>query len=173
MCLTCGQIIGPRSRWETDRAWTWCADPCAHSAVRWRDGDKGLLEVTAFHGEGDVAILGLHNGMVGMLSIKPEHEGWRNAHDKVTEAPGYLFDKSKRACWAVLVRPGESNDVFFMPYMDAYGERELSTGEKGSDQAAQVTGAVSCSCGKPFPEDGGAEGICECCSTCNTAGGAL
>lgn len=23
-----------------------------------------------------------------------------------------------------------------------------------------------CSCGKPAPEDGGREGVCECCSTC-------
>jgi hypothetical protein len=27
----------------------------------------------------------------------------------------------------------------------------------------------ACSCGKPFPEDGGAEGVCECCSTCTAA----
>lgn len=24
-----------------------------------------------------------------------------------------------------------------------------------------------CSCGKPVPEDGGKEGVCECCSTCS------
>jgi hypothetical protein len=26
-----------------------------------------------------------------------------------------------------------------------------------------------CSCGKPFSEDGGAEGVCECCTGCATA----
>lgn len=25
---------------------------------------------------------------------------------------------------------------------------------------------MKCSCGKPFPEDGGKEGVCECCSGC-------
>lgn len=25
---------------------------------------------------------------------------------------------------------------------------------------------AACSCGKPSPEDGGKEGVCECCSTC-------
>lgn len=136
MCLHCGQVIGPRPRWQEDREWTWCADPCAHTAVRWRDGGKGLLEVTSFHGPDSVAVLGLHNAMVGVLSARPSHGGWRNAHARVTDAPGYLFDKSKRDCWAVLVRPGESNDVFFMPYTDAWRDRsalDTPEGEKNDD----------------------------------------
>lgn len=123
MCLTCGQIIGPRPRWQEDRAWMWCADPCAHTAVRWRDGGKGHLEVTALHGEGDVAVIGLHNGFVACLADGLDHAGWRRAHERVTQAPGYLFDSSRRDCWAVLIRPGQSNDVFFMPYSEAWAER--------------------------------------------------
>lgn len=33
-----------------------------------------------------------------------------------------------------------------------------------------IVARTVCSCGKLFPEDGGAEGVCECCSGC--AGGA-
>lgn len=29
--------------------------------------------------------------------------------------------------------------------------------------------AEGCSCGKPFPEDGGKFGVCECCSTCTAS----
>lgn len=127
MCLTCGQIIGPRPRQADWSVWTWCAPPCSHTAVRWRDGHKGLLEVTSLHGEDGVAVLGLHNGMVAGLTERPADASfWRALHDRVTDAPGYLFDKPNRDCWAVLVRPGESNDVFVMPYGQAWAEREVS-----------------------------------------------
>lgn len=69
MCTTCGQIVGPRPRQEQWETWTWCADPCAHTAVRWRDGYKGLLEVTSLHGPEGVAVIGLHNEFLGALAV--------------------------------------------------------------------------------------------------------
>lgn len=128
MCTTCGQIVGPRSRWETDREWTWCADPCAHTAVRWRDGAKGLLEVTSLHGPQGVAVIGLHNGFIARLAADLDDAGWRNHHDRVTQAPGYLFDAERRNCWAVLTRVGQSNDVFFVSYGEAWAERSTRPG---------------------------------------------
>lgn len=138
MCLHCGQIIGPQPRGD---AWTWCADPCAHSAVRWRDARAGLLEVTSCHGESNVAVLGLHNAFVGMLASPLTDDQWRNVHDNVTHAPGYLFDKTKRSCWAVLVRPGESGDVFFMPYGAAWLERPVNGGSAPNPPEATATNA--------------------------------
>jgi len=122
MCTTCGQIVGPRPRWESDRAWTWCAGPCAHTAVRWRDGAKGLLEVTSLHGPEGVAVIGLHNGFIAGLTRGLANSGWRGLHEDVTDAPGYLFDKGNRDCWAVLTRVGQSNDVFFISYDEARTE---------------------------------------------------
>lgn len=130
MCLTCGQIIGPRPRQADWSIWTWCAKPCMHSAVRWRDGQAGVLEVTSLHGKEDVVVVGLHNGMFGALS-KSTFENplsdaeWRAAHALCTNAPGYLFDKSRRECWAALVRVGESNDVWFVEYGLAWQEKLL------------------------------------------------
>lgn len=121
MCTTCGQVIGPRSR---DDQWQWCGDPCIHTAVRWRDSVRGLLEVTSFHGPEGVVVIGLHNGFIAALATSPSHEQWRSHHDRATDAPGYLFDKSVRNCWAVLVRPGESNDVFFIDYGEAWATRQ-------------------------------------------------
>jgi len=120
ICVPCGQIVGPISRWEENRDWNWCADPCHHTGVRWRDGYKGLLEVTSFHGALDLRVIGLHNGFLqSVTSIPMTHAGHRGEHERATHAPGYLFDRSKRDCWAVVVRVGESNDVFFIPYEEA------------------------------------------------------
>lgn len=120
MCLSCQQIIGPRSSTAESSAWTWCADPCLHTGVRWRDAATGLLEVTSLRGAGNVAVIGLHNSMFYGLMHGPHSSAyWRDMHELVTDAPGHLFDRSRRNCWAVLIRPGQSNDVFFMPYAAA------------------------------------------------------
>lgn len=124
MCTTCRQVIGPRTTGQDQ--WQWCAEPCLHTAVRWRDSFRGLLEVTSLHGPEGVIIIGLHNGFLAALpafKTGTPAEKWREHHDFVTNAPGYLFDKSKRDCWAVVVRPGESNDTFFMPYQEAWSQR--------------------------------------------------
>jgi hypothetical protein len=128
LCTTCGQVIGPRPRQADWSVWTWCADPCAHTAVRWRDGHKGLLEVTSLHGPEGVVVIGLHNGFIAGLAEKvTEPEWWRSLHDRVTaeHSDGYLFHRSNRDCWAVLVRPGQSGDVFFIPYGDAWPTRPI------------------------------------------------
>jgi hypothetical protein len=36
---------------------------------------------------------------------------YQDLHEKATDAPGYLFDKSKIGCWAAVVKIGRSNDV--------------------------------------------------------------
>jgi hypothetical protein len=130
MCTTCGQIVGPRPKAADWSVWTWCAPPCSHTAVRWRDGAKGLLEVTSLHGPEGVVVIGLHNGFIAGLSRVTSAADWRELHDDVTHAPGYLFDSSKRDCWAVLVRPGQSADVFFMPYGAAWAEKRLAEAEE-------------------------------------------
>jgi hypothetical protein len=75
-----------------------------------------LLEVTSFHGPEGVVVIGLHNQFILGASEELDDAGWRRLHERVTTAPGYLFDATKRDCWAVLTRVGQSNDVFFVPY---------------------------------------------------------
>lgn len=129
LCTTCNQIIGPFSRSEK---WNWCGEPCLHTAVRWRDPQKGHLEVTSLHGPNGVLIIGLHNAMITQAIMhSTDHEMWRDLHKFITsDSPGYLFDKSKRDCWAVIISPGESNDTFFMPYQEAWNERTEEIGRE-------------------------------------------
>jgi hypothetical protein len=124
ICAACSDIVSPRRAWETDRSWRWCE--CDHVGVRWRDGNQGTLEVASLHGADGVRVLGLNNDYLQFAwSRNPQTEDgsrtfeqWRALHDYSCERvePHYLFHADKRACWALLVRPGESGDVFLMDY---------------------------------------------------------
>jgi hypothetical protein len=122
LCTHCSDIVAPYRDWRINRAWRWCE--CDHMGVRWVDGARGLFEVTAMHGEEHVRVIGINNGFlenaVRMDLTEPE---WRELHTASTEAiaSNYLFHKDKRACWALIVRVGESGDVAFAPYAVAKG----------------------------------------------------
>ncbi|HEV8653136.1 MAG TPA: hypothetical protein VG276_28020 [Actinomycetes bacterium] len=124
ICAACWDIVSPRRAWETDRSWRWCE--CDHIGVRWRDGALGLLEVASLHGADGVRVLGLNNMFLeeGMRTRDADPQGWRAWHEATCEQvePHYLFHKDKRNCWALLVRPGESGDVFLMDYLTAKRE---------------------------------------------------
>lgn len=55
--------------------------------------------------------------------VSPEPYGaeqWRAVHDLTCKAAdGYLFSTGQRDCWALIVRPGESGDVFVIDYAEA------------------------------------------------------
>jgi hypothetical protein len=118
ICVHCWDIISPYRYWETDRRWRWCE--CEHAAVRWRDGYRGLLEVTTLHGPDHVRVLGINNSFLTAAiqsgsAFSPDE--WREFHTASTDAvaPNYLFHKDKRACWALLIAIGESGDVTYVP----------------------------------------------------------
>lgn len=121
VCIACMDIVSPRRAWRTDRSWRWCE--CDHTGVRWRDGDRGLLEVTSLHGPDGVRVLGLNNlFLLEALRTSGEgNDGWRAWHEATCEQvePHYLFHKDKRNCWALIVRVGASGDVTFIEYPDA------------------------------------------------------
>lgn len=121
ICVQCSDIAAPYP--DPARGWRWCA--CNKAAARWRDPAYGLLDVTAIHGEHAVRVLGLNNNFLtdavnGHAWGDPDgiHEEWRLLHDKhAEEVPSnYLFHEDKRACWAVVIRPGETGDVRFVDY---------------------------------------------------------
>jgi hypothetical protein len=124
ICVACSDIISPRRAWKTDRSWRWCE--CDHTGVRWRDGDRGLLEVTSFHGPAGVRVLGISNLFLHRAVADPEARGgltdeeWRELHHACAEhvEPHYLFHEDRRACWALIVRVGESGDVTFVDHGD-------------------------------------------------------
>jgi len=127
LCVHCWDIVSPRREWRIDRSWRWCE--CEHTAVRWRDGDKGLLEVSSLHGPIGVRVIGINNLFLqSAISDNPQaadgcrsSEQWRALHDLACDraAPHYLFHKDQRACWALVVRVGESGDVTFVDYATA------------------------------------------------------
>jgi hypothetical protein len=133
LCITCADIVSP---YRDDGGlivgggldgWRFCQ--CQEMGVRWRDGKRGLIEVTALHGPEAVRVIGLNNMFLG-LACQPTGDGvtprtaeqWRNLHALCCEKvePHYLFHADNRACWALVVRVGESGDVFFIP-RDAVG----------------------------------------------------
>jgi hypothetical protein len=136
ICVHCWDIVSPRRDWRIDRSWRWCE--CDHMAVRWRDGGRGLLEVSACHGPESVRVIGINNQFLESAILgHPEGRGytadeWRDLHRESCEAvdPYYLFHADNRACWALVVRVGESGDVTFVPYPDAnrmrFDEKEIS-----------------------------------------------
>jgi len=121
LCANCWDIVSPRRAWKTDRSWRWCE--CDHTAVRWRDGNRGLLEVTSSHGPTGVRILGLNNSFLEP-AVNVGHalkdEEWRVLHQDACRLlePYYLFHTDKRACWALVVAVGGSGDVTFVPYAE-------------------------------------------------------
>jgi hypothetical protein len=92
--------------------------------VRWADGDKGLVEVTAVDGRGHVRVIGHNNGFLTWAVERPppDPEAWRALHTAscgLAAGTGYLFGSDRRDCWALVVRVGESGDVTFVDYAEA------------------------------------------------------
>ena len=106
-CLRCGDVRGLQENW------VFCK--CRQASARWTDPHAGKAEVRATD-RGAVFMLGLNNQMISHAAYGPhEDKDWRDFHDQATTAPGYLFDKSHRGCWAVLFCIGETGDVKWAP----------------------------------------------------------
>lgn len=125
LCTHCFDIVAPFRDWQANRAWRWCQ--CDHMGVRWLDGARGLIEVTAVHGEPYVRVIGLHNGFLeNGVRMDLSTEEWRLLHSASVDTVDahYLFHKDRRACWALIVRPGDSGDISFVDWADAKWPKE-------------------------------------------------
>jgi hypothetical protein len=99
-------------------AWTVCR--CGNLEARWLDPDKGTVRAKA-KDHGCVRFIGFNNTYLIGAAKGPTHlqmveaggqwEWWRKLHGEATTSPGYIFDKDKRACWATIVKVGETNDI--------------------------------------------------------------
>ena len=124
LCIACYDIVSPYRDWTTNRAWRWCQ--CDYTAVRWRDGDQGLLEVTSLHGPDGLRVIGLNNMFLQLATIQDHEvphgrrspEQWRALHQLCSRRvpANYLFHETNRDCWALVIRVGESGDVTFVAY---------------------------------------------------------
>jgi len=126
LCVSCADIVAPYRDWRTDHRWRWCE--CDHIGVRWRDGARGLIEVTALHGPDTVRVIGINNSFLGLaVTPAPQREDgvrsaeqWRALHDYTCSRvePHYLFHADQRNCWALIVKVGESGDVIWVDWAD-------------------------------------------------------
>lgn len=106
-CKKCGDI-----RAFSNIEFTYCK--CNNVGAKWDNPVTGTVLVRAKERE-YVRIIGLNNSF--LMADKPDtlvtgrDEWWRDRHNLATVAPGYLFDRHFRNCWACIIKVGESNDV--------------------------------------------------------------
>lgn len=119
VCTSCMDIVAPRRDWRKDRSWRWCE--CEHTGVRWRHGERGLLEVTSRDGIEGVRVLGLNNLFLVPAAgngVNWQDAQWRTVHEVTCEDAGehYLFGAGRRNCWALVIAVGQTGDVTFISY---------------------------------------------------------
>jgi hypothetical protein len=106
-CGICGDI----------RAFSTTHTPCkcGNMSARWADPNTGTYRVRAKVKQ-RARIIGMNNSFLhGSLNLGREtppntSEKWRLMHESACDAPGYIFDKSIRNCWACIIKPGDTND---------------------------------------------------------------
>lgn len=140
ICTHCWDIVSPFRDWAVNRSWRWCV--CEHAATRWRDGNRGLLEVSALHGPDHVRVQGLNNSfLIAAFGLpKPVTDSWwRDFHRASTDQvePNYLFHKDRRDCWALLTRVGESGDVFWIDHNQVFAETLAAKSAERSEAGGQ------------------------------------
>lgn len=90
----------------------WEICQCGGTGAKWEDPEAGKLIVAA-GARSQVFGLGLNNQLL-LPAITAHGQAWedyRAWHDHATDAPGYVFDKSRAGCWAVVFRIGSTGDT--------------------------------------------------------------
>lgn len=104
LCGACGDIQALQTDWRSCR--------CGNTKARWTDPTLGLAEFDGLD-RSKCYLLGLNNQLLvpAMLGDLGVWEEFRAAHDRATNAPHHVFDKSRAGCWAVVVKVGRTSDV--------------------------------------------------------------
>lgn len=121
-CGSCGDIQALQEEWR--------ACVCGKTEARWVDARKGTAEFKdpGPHDRRYCFLLGLNNHLLvpalrGELAM---FQDFRAAHERATHAPGYIFDREKADCWAVVVRVGQTSDVTWAGPAEAEPPPDLS-----------------------------------------------
>lgn len=104
ICAKCGDIQALQKEWRTCQ--------CGNTSARWTNSRLGTAEFKA-KDKTRAFLLGLNNRLLSP-AIRAELTMWedfRQVHEEATKAPGYVFDKAKAGCWAVVVQIGTTTDV--------------------------------------------------------------
>lgn len=121
-CPMCADILAPYRK--AGEEWRLCQ--CGHSAVRWRDPYHGTLDVSSASPNHQPIVIGFNNQFLteGAQLGRLDAQGWRELHERTcTDVErNYLFHKERRDCWALIVRQGESGDVFYLPWSEVKGD---------------------------------------------------
>lgn len=121
-CLECGTI---RSFTAPYHKWVLC--DCGYMAARWIDPTAGTVEVLVrTRRTNNARFIGLNNSMLRHARQGGLNEDWRTAHEAATDAPGYIFDKSCRNCWACIVTVGQTNDINYHALQQQIDSREIT-----------------------------------------------
>ena len=111
--LMCARCFGFHS-FSTE--WRFCE--CRNMAAKWIDPNAGTVHVLG-RNKNRTFIIGMNNRFLsGAILSDPalrNDEAARELHNIATDAKGFLFDKSIRNCWAVVIRPGQTNDIYWHP----------------------------------------------------------
>jgi hypothetical protein len=110
--LACGKCWDIRALSQENLEPVFCR--CGNTGGWWLDGRNGVARYTA-----DATAyawgVGFNNSFLRIIAESfgdmGTDEEWRMLHDVATEAPSYLFDKSRRSCWVILFKPGKVASV--------------------------------------------------------------
>lgn len=95
----------------------WEICQCGATGAKWEDPEAGkLLVACRVPWRDKVFGLGLNNQLLlrAIMAGGQMWEDYRDWHDIATDAPGYVFDKAKAGCWAVVFRIGSTSDTRFV-----------------------------------------------------------
>lgn len=108
LCMRCTTI----RTFANDGRITMCE--CGTIAGWWEDASKGIARLYSetLMGREYGRVVGFHNGFLREATRSSKSDiFFRAAHEQAIDAPGYLFDRAKRGCWAVIITPGQSADT--------------------------------------------------------------
>lgn len=90
----------------------WQVCQCGLTAAKWANPHTGQLVVAARRTD-KVRGLGLNNQFLIPALTEPGQvwEFYRELHETAVNAPGYVFDKSRAGCWAVIYIIGTTSDT--------------------------------------------------------------
>ena len=89
----------------------WEICQCGQTGARWENPGTGELIVACRSDQDKVRVLGLNNQMLLPAITGGSWVDFRRWHDIAADAPGYVFDKGKAGCWAVVFRIGSTSDT--------------------------------------------------------------
>lgn len=108
-CLECADIFSPGNQNPTR-----CK--CGYSVAKWRDAQRGTLEVASRMNEEHLRILGINNDwLYSSIPLEDMDILHRNNTQRTCDlAVGYLFQTQARNSAIIMFRPDESQ-VFYVP----------------------------------------------------------